>query len=322
MFAVNVKNIYTMKRFCLIAMLVLFAGTAFVSCSDKDDFNPFEHQTTGEFNPGTITLRKSSDNLDVVEKWSNIVRNQQNKVVSYEYTRETKGDIKETESRKYTIDYYTDYLGNDVIRTNCIVDYCKNTEGIEEKYTQEVLENISLNKNGYIESISTTTDHYGNNNATPVTTTSLRTFKYQGDLCTGSTYLDRDKKITYTYNWNAYQLKNIKILKENLKSGTVEHNTYSYTFDTKAFYDYSGTEIMPFVQNGMPQILASMGYLGKCTPYILTGEIQEGYTKFADTTSDNPQIRNTYNFDVEPDNRIVYSGISNVYNNYSITFEK
>ena len=89
-----------------------------------------------------------------------------------------------------------------------------------------------------------------------------------------------------------------------------------------AYYKYSGTEVMPFVQSGFPQIFASMGYLGKCTPYILTGEVQGGYTKFAGITSENPQIRNSFNFDVDPGSKVVYSGISNIYNNYSITFEK
>ena len=312
-----------MKRICLYAMLFLFTGTAFVSCSQSDDFDPFEHQTTGEFNPSTVTFRKSNDNMDIVETWSNIVRNHKNEIVSYEYTREIKGDIQETEKRKCTIDYFKDHTGRDVIRANSDVEFYKrNSDGITEEYKEKILENISLNKNGYIESIAVTTDRFNDGSEVPVTSTSLRTFKYSNNLCTSSVYNDDSKTITYNYNWSEYQLKNITILKESRNNNTVEYNTYDYTYDKKSYYDYSGTEIMPFVQSGLPQIYASMGYLGKCTPYILTGEIQGGYTKFAGITTENPQIKNSYNFDIDPGNKVVYSGISNIYNNYSITFNK
>ena len=109
----------------------------------------------------------------------------------------------------------------------------------------------------------------------------------------------------------------------NKKTGFKERYIYEYTYDKKDVYPYTGNAILPFVQSGLPQIYASMGYLGKCTPYILTGEVQGGYTKFAGTPSENPQIRNSFNFDVDPGSKVVYSGISNIYkNNYSITFEK
>lgn len=311
-----------MKKNLFYTLMLVFTGTLFVSCSDSDDFNPFDQQTKGEFNPGSITFRKSNDNMEIVETWSNITRDNQNKVVSYEYVREVKGDINEVESRICYIDYFTNHEGYDVIRTKSDVEYYKNSNGIEETYTQKVQEEIGLNKFGYIETIETITDHYDENAKSPVTSTSSRTFKYSNDLCTSSFYNDGETQISYTYNWNAYQLKNITILKENKRNNTVEYNTYNYTFDTKAFYKYSGTEVMPFVQSGMPQIYASMGYLGKCTPYILTGEIQNGYTKFGNMTSENPEIRNSYNFDVDPGNKVVYSGISNIYNTYSITFNR
>ena len=311
-----------MRKFFYYAMMLVLTSTTLVSCSDDDDFNPFEHQTIGEFNPNTITFRKSSDNMDIVETWSNIVRNHQNKVISYEYTREVKGEFTEVENRKTTIDYFTNHEGNEVIRTNTDVEYFKSSNGSDAQYTEKVLENINLNKDGYIESIATTTDHFDGKSQNPATTTSLRTFAYKNDLCTGSVYQDDNTRISYNYNWSAYQLKNITILKENGRSNTVEYNTYDYTFDRSAYYKYSGTEVMPFVQSGLPQIFASMGYLGKCTPYILTGEVQGGYTKFAGITSENPQIRNSFNFDVDPGSKVVYSGISNIYNNYSITFEK
>ena len=114
----------------------------------------------------------------------------------------------------------------------------------------------------------------------------------------------------------------ITVLRENFKNNTVDYNTYKYTFDKKEFYKYSGTEILPFVQSGFPQIFASMGYLGKCTPYILTDEVQGGYTKFGNVTSENPEVKNSYNFNGDINTKMMYSGISNIYNSYSITFSK
>lgn len=307
------KNLYTLS--------IMLAGMILVSCSESDEFNPFDHKTTGEFNPNTITFRKSSENMDIVETWSNIVRNNSNKVTSYGYTREVEGEFKETEKRECTLDYFTDHTGQEVIRTSTAVEFYKSDKGIEEQYTEETVENITLNKEGYITSIYATTDRK-NTDGIISTTTSQRTFTYKNNLCTESAYADSNKRITYKYNWNAYQLTNITILKEDLKNNTIEYNTYDYTFDKNKFYDYSGTEIIPFVQSGMPQVYASMGYLGKCTPYILLEEVQGGYTKYAGTTSENIEITNRYNFNVEPGSKIVYSGISEIYNNYSITFSK
>ena len=117
-------------------------------------------------------------------------------------------------------------------------------------------------------------------------------------------------------------LSNITVLKENIKDGSVEYNTYDYTFNRRELYPYAGTEILPFVQSGMPQIYASMGYLGKCTPYILSEEVQGGYTKFGNVTSENPEVKNSYNFNGDINTKMMYSGISNIYNSYSITFSK
>ena len=117
-------------------------------------------------------------------------------------------------------------------------------------------------------------------------------------------------------------LSNITVLKENKKDGSVEYNTYDYTFNRKELYPYSGTELLPFVQSGIPQIYASMGYIGKCTPYTLSEEIQGGYTKFGGMTSENIKVHNLYDFDGDPSVRIGYNAISNIYNVYSITFTK
>ena len=240
----------------------------------------------------------------------------------YDFSSTLGRELTEKEKRVCSIDYYANHVGKNVIRTKSDVEFYKAHNGIEEIYTQKVQENIELNKDGYIETISSTIDHFENNATTPQTSTSRRTFTYSGDFCTGSTYNDENTQVTYKYNWSAHQLKNITILRENYKNNTVDYNTYKYTFDTKEFYRYSGTEVLPFVQSGIPQIFASMGYLGKCTPYILTDEVQGGYTKFGNVTSENTEVRNSYNFDGDVNNKLMYSGISNVYDTYSVTFSK
>lgn len=311
-----------MNKKILYTLFIALSGLFFVSCSDSDDFDPFAQQTKGEFYPSDVTFRKSSNSMDIIEKWSNIVRDKNDRVISYEYTREVKGELTEKEKRVCSIDYYANHVGKNIIRTKSDVEFYKAQNGIEEIYTQKVQENIELNTYGYIETISSTIDHFENNATTPQTSTSRRTFTYSGDFCTGSTYNDENTKVTYKYNWSAHQLKNITILRENYKNNTVDYNTYKYTFDTKEFYRYSGTEVLPFVQSGIPQIFASMGYLGKCTPYILTDEVQDGYTKFGNVTSENTEVRNSYNFDGDVNNKLMYSGISNVYDTYSVTFSK
>lgn len=295
----------------------------FVSCSNNDDSNPFNEHSKGEFNPTEIEFLKKSDNMEIIEKWWDIERDNRNRITAYTYTREVKGNINEKETRVCTIDYFTNHQGNEVIRANTNVEFFKSNNGIDAQYTEKVLENISINREGYIESIETTTDRFNLNAEKESTTTSQRTFTYKNELCTGSVYNDENTQITYNYNWNAYQLKNITVFRENRKDNTTENNTYDYTFDKKEYYRYSSAEILPFVQSGFPQIFASMGYLGKFTPYILTAEVQDGYTKFADITSENPQIRNSYSFEVVDNNqKLTMLGASNIYNAYSVTFSK
>ena len=309
------------KRFFGI-VTTLFLGTVLVSCSETEESNPFEEQKKGDFSPKQIVISKISDSRTITESWKNIRRDNENRITGYEYSFDMRGDIVQVESRNCTLDYYKDFNKNERIRNNTIVEYTKTVEDITEKYTEEVLENVTINTNGYISKIETVTDHYANNSTAAVTTTSERTFSYNGDLCTGSTYNDENYKITYKYEWDGYQLKNITILKENKKDGNVEYNTYAYTFDKKEIYPYTGTSLMPFVQSGIPQIYASMGYLGKCTPYVLLEESQSGYTKFGDMTSDNIKIHNYFNIEGDPTMKMSYTALSNIYNSYSITFSK
>lgn len=314
-----------MRKNHFYTLLFMLIGIVLVSCSNDDEFNPFNEDTEGEFNPTTITFHKSSDNMETIERWSDIERDKKSRITAYTYTREVKGYINETETRDCRIDYYSNHNGGDMIRTRTDVEFSRiDKEGIEEKYTEHVEEKVSMNKDGYIAEIQTTTDRLGGNMNEPATTTSSRTFAYSGDLCTESTYKDDHMSTTYKYSWNAYQLKRITIIKNNRKDNTVDHSTYNYTFDKREFYRYSATEILPFVQSGFPQIFASMGYLGKFTPYILDSEVQGGNTDYGDGTGPRPktEIRNSYSFNVDSSTKLVQLGVSNIYNAYSVTFSK
>lgn len=311
-----------MKKNLLYTMLIAFTAFAFTSCGSDDDPNPFNKPTLGEFNPTTITFTKASNNLTVVETWSDIVRDAQNRVTSYSYERKTTGYYTETETADCKIDYYKNPDGNEMIRSASEVEYYKLSAGIEQKYTKNISEDIAVNSLGQIVSISTITDLHENDSTAPVITSSKREFTYSGEFCTGSSCKENDIKTTYRYNWSANQLKEVTILKENSANSTVEYSTFNYQYNTKELYRFSGTKILPFVQSGLPQIYASMGYFGKCTPYILEGEKQGGYTKFGNVTSPNPEVVNTYNFTGDQSYKVAYTGLSNIYNAYSITFSK
>ena len=315
-----------MKKRHFYTFLLMLAGMVAVSCSESDDFNPFNEQTKGKFNPTEVKFYKSSENMETTENWSNIERDRNNRITSYNYTREVKGYINEKETRVCHIDYYTNHNGGENIRTRTDVDFYRiDNNGNEEKYTQSVEEKIEMNASGYITTISTTTDHLDSNSkGNAVTSTSERRFTYNGDLCKESVYRDADMECVYKYNWNAYQLKSITVIKENKKDNTTDYSTYNYTFDKKDYYRYSPNEILPFVQSGFPQIFASMGYLGKFTPYVLVGETQSGYTDYGDGSGARPkiEIRNTYNFDVDSSQKLCHSALSNIYNAYSVTLSK
>lgn len=327
LFLVTVKETYktpVMTKRIIYTLFTMLTCMVFVSCSDSDDFNPLKEASKVDFDPSAITFHKSSDNMETIEKWSDIVRDKNDKITGYSYTREVKGYINEKETRVCKIDYFTNHEGNEVIRTNTNVEFFKSSNGIDSQYTEKVLENISINKNGYIQSIETTTDHLDENSKEPIITTSERTFTYDGDLCTESTYRDSHILTKYKYKWNSYQLKKVTIVKENSKDNTVDYFTYDYTFDKKQFYKYSSDEILPFVQSGFPQIFASMGYIGKFTPYVLVGEVQGSKTDYGDGEGPRPktEIRNTYSFDNENSQKLTYLGASNIYNAYNVTFSR
>lgn len=311
------------KRFFFLTITILFIGSLFTSCSEDNSYNPYEEQNKGFFNPTNIVIRKNTDSREITEKWTNITRNHDNKVTSYEYSFETNGDIIQKEYHKSNIKYYQRHDGENAIETNTDISYSKNVNGITEDYTRKVHEIVYLNENGYIKEISSIIDHIDTKSGEQYTTTSTRTFAYSGDFCKSSTYRDMDYEITYNYKWNGYQLTKITEHKKYIKDGSTDYSTYEYQFNTKYIFPYKGTDLMAFVQSGMPQIYASMGYVGKGTPYILTEEEQGGRTEIpGHGSSSKPIISNSYSFDGDISTKLSYIAFSNIYNTYSITFSK
>ena len=311
-----------MNRFYLLLLTVFCGSLIFTSCSDSEAYNPYEEQNRGDFFPSSIIIRKNTETRETTETWSNIVRNSKGKITAYDYTLEISGDISQKEERSYTLEYYTKHNGTEAIETNFDVKYSKSSGGISEEYTRNIQEIVTINSNGYIDRIDSRIKHWSHNAKEPITTTAERTFAYSGDFCKSSSYKDNEYQISYKYNWSGYQLKNITELKESLKDGSIEYNTFDYGFDDAEIYPYTGTNLMAFAQSCMPQIYASMGYIGNGTPYIMTEEVLGGYTKFGNITSDNIKIRNTYSFDGDVNYKVAYNAFSNIYDTYSITFCK
>lgn len=314
-----------MKKTFLHTALCLLTLSVSVSCSnDSEENNPFDKQIFGDFDAKSIEFKKSSDNVETIEKWSDIVYNSEKKIIGYTYTRKTTGYMTENETRKCKLDYFTRHDGNKTIRTRTDVKYDRMEAGITFKYTENVQEDISMNSDGYITTIETTSDRIEDESETPAITTSTRTFTYDGDFCTGSTYSEGKINITYKYLWEAYQLKKITILKENDKDNTTDHTTYKYTFDTSRLSKFAGNETLPYVQSGFPQIFASMGYFGKFTPYILTEETQSGNMNYGDGLGSRPktEIKISYRYDNNNNQELRYTGASRIYDTYSLTFSK
>lgn len=305
--------------FNIATALLLVAFTS--SCSEEPatTYNPFDENKKGEFLPSNITINKSTDNFTLCETWSDITRNSENRITGYKYRYEYNtitGDIT-NEERVCRINYFKDHTGKDIITTETDIEYYQNQKGIQDQYTQRLDESISLNGNGLIDRIATTIKNFEND--TTIMTTSERTFSYHDDFCTSSTYNDNTSRITYTYSWNAYQLVDISILKDNT-DGIIEYEKYQYTYD-KELYLYSGTELLPFVQRGFPEILASMGYFGKSTPYVLADE------KFSrriihNNITTSTEIDNKYSFSDNINFEMRYAALSNIYSDFDIVFRK
>ena len=316
-----------MKRKISGIAVLLFATAVISSCNGKPEetYNPFDEPKKGEFYPSSVTIDKTTENTSECESWTDIVKDSEDRIVEYvyDYKYETGDGDTKNEKRKCKIYYFKNHAGNDVITTHTNIEYSQQQKGIKKEYTRTQTENITLNSNGHINKIATTIAHFENGAEEPVMKTSERTFTYEKSFCISSTYVDESSKTTYTYDWNAYQLTGITTLKEIYTDGIVEHDKCVYTYDNDRLYSYSGAELMPFVQRGLPEIFASMGYFGKCTPYILLEENHSGRTKYnSSNTTINTEVTNKFTFNGDADSKIRYSALSNIYRTYDIVFNK
>lgn len=326
----NINNniSFIMKRkFFRIAALVL-AGMCISSCnSDAEDIrDPFNNEPQGSFYASSITAARSTGNISETKNWTNIVKDASNRVVQYDYDYkyETKdGDLKseEKESRIY---YFTNHNKQEAITVQSHLKYSQLQKGISSEYSQDISENIELNPDGYISRISTTIAHYAGDSLAPVIKTNERVFTYSGSVCTGSVYNDDDSKVTYTYDWNSYQLTSVTVLKDNHSDGIVEYDKFNYTYDNNRVYLFSGTQLLPFVQEGLPEVFASMGYFGKHTPYMLTEEVHNGHIRYnaSNSTSTFTEIINRFSLVGDIASGMTYNAKSNTYSTYYIDFKK
>lgn len=317
-----------MKKKIFGIAALMFAGAFISSCGDDSDnsYNPFDEESKGEFYASSITAEKVTSNFQEIENWTGIVKDSLDRVVrySYNYNYDTQdGDIK-NEKRENKIYYFKTHDKLDAITVKSNLEYNQSQKGITTKYSQQITDNIEINANGYISKISTTIEHYENDSAEPVIKTSKREFIYSGDICISSTFCDDESETTYTYDWNAYQLTGITILKENNVKGFVEYDKYDYTYNNDSVYIYSGTQLLPFVQRGLPEVFAAMGYFGKCTPYLLTEEKHSGYFKHNNSNApDTPtETTNQYNLTGDVESGFTYNAQSNKYSTFYIDFKK
>lgn len=296
------------------------------SCNKEteDEYNPFDTETEGYFFPSSITIDKNTVNTTLCERWTNIKKDSADRIVqyNYDYSYRTNDGESKTEKRNCRIYYFKDHTGKDIIKATTILEYDQNLKGITKEYTQKLDEAITLNSNGHISRISTTIAHFENGAADPTMKTSERSFTYYNDFCTSSTYLDNTCKISYTYNWNAYQLTGMTIVKENYADGHIEYDRYEYTYDNDKLYLYSGAGLLPFVQRGLPEIFAATGYFGKCTPYILAQESHNGQIKHNNSSTIKTAMTNRYSFNGDADFKKGYSALSSIYSTFEIVFNR
>ena len=317
-----------MKRRIFRIAALLFACLCISSCNGEADNvrNPFDNELQDSFYASSITAHKSTGNISESKSWTNIVKDDSGRVVQYnhDYKYETKdGDIK-SEKKESRIYYFKNHNKQNAITVQSHLKHSQLQKGISNEYSQKISEDIELNPNGYISKISTTIAHYESDSAAPVIKTNERVFTYSGDVCTGSVYNDDDSKITYTYDWNAYQLTSVTVLKDNHTDGIIEYDKYNYAYDNDSVYLFTGTQLLPFVQEGLPEILASMGYFGRHTPYILTEEVHNGHIRYnaSNSTSTFTEIINRFSLVGDIESGMTYNAKSNTYSTLYIDFKK
>lgn len=317
-----------MKRQILRIAALMLAGLYFTSCekNTNDIRDPFDNELQGSFYASSITAAKHTENISEIENWKNIVKDDSNRVVQYEYDYkyETKDGDTKNEKKESRIYYFKNHNKQNAITVQSHLKHSQLQKGISNEYSQKISEDIELNPNGYISKISTTIAHYESDSAAPVIKTNERVFTYSGDVCTGSVYNDDDSKITYTYDWNAYQLTSVTVLKDNHTDGIIEYDKFNYTYDNNKAYLFSGTQLLPFVQEGLPEIFASTGYFGRHTPYMLTEEIHNGHIRYnaSNSTSTFTEIVNSFSMVGDIRSGMTYNAKSNTYSTYYIDFKK
>ena len=315
-----------MRRFFIRMTAALCACLAITSCNNDDDngYNPFDEVKTGKLLPSSITIEKNTDLISRSESWTDIVRDSLDRITQYNYKYTTRGTYFESEERKCKIFYHTNHLSQEMITTNTEVTYTKIdiSNGISDSYRQNVFETITLNSSGYISDIASTIFEFNGVSTDPVMKTSARSFTYNGDYCVASEYTDETCKTTYTYNWNAYQLVGTTVLKENYIDGSIETTSHEYKYKNDEIYKYSGTHPLPFVQKGFPSIFASMGYIGRFTPYVLSEENQSGHVNFNNESTSTPDLQNKYYLEGDADTKLKYTALSNIYKTFDIIFSK
>ena len=315
------------KKFFGIAAL-LFAVLFVSSCDNGEDniYNPFDEETKGEFYASSITAVKITSNILESENWTNIVKDASNRIAqySYDYNYTTLSGDTKNEKRDSKIYYFKTHDKQDAITVQSHLEYNQQQGGIASKYSQKISDNIAINADGYISKISTTIAHYESDSVEPVIKTSEREFIYSGDICISSTFCDEESKITYTYDWNAYQLTGITVLKDNHVKGIIEYDKFDYTYNNDSVYIYSGTQLLPFVQRGLPEVFAAMGYFGKSTPYLLAEEKHSGYLKHnsSNTTTTSTETTNNYSLVGDVESGFTYNAQSNIYSTFYIDFKK
>ncbi len=317
-----------MKREIFRIAALMLACLYITSCNrDADDIrNPFDNELQGSFHASSVTAARSTGNISETKNWRNIEKDASNRVIryDYDYKYETKdGDIK-SEEKESRIHYFKNHNKQDAITVQSFLKYSQLQKGISSEYSQNISEYIELNSDGYISRISTIIEHYDNSSSEPVIKTNERVFTYSGGVCTGSVYNDDDSKVTYTYDWNTYQLRSVTVLKDNHTDGIIEYDKFNYTYDNDSVYLFSGTQLLPFVQEGLPEVFASMGYFGKHTPYILTEEIHNGHIRYnaSNSTSTFTEIINRFSLVGDIASGMTYNAKSNTYSTYYIDFNK
>ena len=114
------------------------------------------------------------------------------------------------------------------------------------------------------------------------------------------------------------------MLKDNHVKGIIEYDKFDYTYNNDSVYIYSGTQLLPFVQRGLPEVFAAMGYFGKSTPYLLAEEKHSGYLKHnsSNTTTTSTETTNNYSLVGDVESGFTYNAQSNIYSTFYIDFKK